>query len=193
MQDFNLSVVDLLGRPGEYRDVIVERPVTDVETPLARLQSSPVRAELRAESVVEGILVTGHATGTAILSCARCLESFEAPLDLDLCELFVAPGGEAADPDAYTVTGLELDLEPMMRDAIALSLPFKPVCSESCRGMCARCGADLNQGACECVDDDVDPRWAALASLRAQLSDEGRSGPVRPEDGRSGPVRPAGA
>jgi DUF177 domain-containing protein len=57
----------------------------------------------------------------------------------------------------------------MMRDSVGLALPLNPLCRDDCAGLCARCGKDLNEGACECVDDDIDPRWDALAALRERL------------------------
>lgn len=173
MQDFTLSVVDLAGRPGEYKDFVIQRPVDGVRTALATVGDEPVGARLRAESVVEGILVTGTVSGTSTLECARCLESFRAPFELEVCELFVAPGHEAPDQeDAYTFTGLEIDLEPMIRDAVALTLPLNPVCNETCKGLCAQCGQNLNQAGCGCRDEDTDPRWAALADLRERLEQQ---------------------
>jgi uncharacterized protein len=172
VQDLTYSVADLLGRPGEYRDFSVAPVLSGVGTPLARLQDRPIRGELRAESVVEGILVTGPVSGALDLSCARCLKPFDGDVSLDLLELFVVPGHEGSeDEDAYRVTGKEIHLEPMLRDAIALALPLNPLCREDCAGLCAQCGRDLNEGACDCVADDVDPRWAELASIKDKLSD----------------------
>jgi uncharacterized protein len=89
---------------------------------------------------------------------------------VELCELFVAPGHEAPpEEEAYKVDGLEIDIEPMLRDAVVLALPLTPVCSEGCKGLCARCGQNLNEGGCACRDDDMDPRWAALSDLRDKL------------------------
>jgi uncharacterized protein len=170
VQDLKVPVADLLGRPGEYRDIRLSHPFPEVRIALARLTDSPVAVDFKAESVVEGMLVTGRAEAQTTLECARCLRTFAAPLALEVCELFVAPGHEAAaEEDSYRVRGGEIDLGEMMRDALALALPVNPLCSEGCKGLCAGCGADLNAGDCACTDDDVDPRWAALASLRDRL------------------------
>ncbi|MDQ4145530.1 MAG: DUF177 domain-containing protein [Actinomycetota bacterium] len=170
MQGLNLSVVDLLGRPGEYRDFTVTAVLTDVRNALARLENRPIQGDLRAESVVEGILVTGSVQAEATFDCARCLSSFELPMSLELCELFLAPGHEApADEDSYEVAGKEVHLEPMLRDAVVLALPLKPVCRDDCAGLCAGCGRNLNEDACICSNDETDPRWAELAVLRERL------------------------
>jgi uncharacterized protein len=170
VHDPTVSVADILGRPGEYRDLDVRATLAGVRNALAQLHDAPVRARLRVESVVEGVLVTGTVSGDARLECARCLSAHEGRVDVDVCDLFVAPGVETAEEDAYRVADTELHLEPMLRDAMVLALPLNPVCRDDCQGLCARCGADLNHGACDCTDDEIDPRWAALTALRDRLS-----------------------
>ncbi|HEX2058329.1 MAG TPA: DUF177 domain-containing protein [Actinomycetota bacterium] len=170
MHGFTYSVVDILGRPGEYRDFRIVEPLEGAGTALARLSPSPVEAQLRAESVVEGILVTGRAGAGVTFECSRCLREFPSEIAVELCELFTGPGHEAApEEDSYGVKGTDVDLEPMLRDALVLALPLNPVCSLDCKGYCAGCGQNLNEGECTCPPDDVDPRWAVLEDLRAKL------------------------
>ena len=170
MQGLNLSVADLLGRPGEYRDFTISTALKDVGNPLARLDGAPVRGDLRAESVVEGVLVTGGVEAGGSFECARCLTKFRVPVAVELCELFATPGHEGPpDEDGYKVSGKELHLEPMLRDALALALPLKPVCEMACKGLCAGCGRNLNDETCICSHEELDPRWAELAVLRERL------------------------
>ena len=172
MPGFALSVADILGRPAAYRDLVVDHPVEGVDTALAHLAPAPVHAELRAESVVEGILVTGKVAADTSLECARCLKGFEGEVTLEVCELFVAPGHEAAaDDDSYRVQGTDIDLEPMVRDALVLALPLNPLCEEGCKGMCARCGRELTDARCDCEEEELDPRWAELAQLKERLKE----------------------
>jgi uncharacterized protein len=165
-----VSVADILGRPGEYRDLDVRAGLPGVANALARLRDEPVRARLRAESVVEGVLVTGLVEGAAAYDCARCLTSHGTEVAVEVCELFAAPGAVGIEEDAYRIAGTDMDLKPMLRDAVALALPLRPLCRDDCKGLCARCGRDLNAGPCGCADDDIDPRWEALAALREQLA-----------------------
>jgi uncharacterized protein len=170
VHDFNISVAEILGQPGQHRDLHLEVPLDGVGTALAHLEEKPLRADLRAESVVEGILITGDLQGQTILECARCLKEFHSTVDLDVCELFLAPGADPDDQESYRISGTDLDLEPMLRDAVTLDLPIHPLCKEDCKGLCARCGRDLNLGACDCTEDTTDPRWAELDALRDRLS-----------------------
>jgi uncharacterized protein len=73
---------------------------------------------------------------------------------------------ERSDEDeAYPFDGDELDLEPLVRDAVLLDLPLAPLCSPECRGICPRCGENWNVTTCACPQEG-DPRWAALDALR---------------------------
>ena len=118
--------------------------------------------DLLLESVVEGILVTGPLVGSMLLTCARCLRPFQAEFRLDVQELF-APGAEQ-DDDEYPLEEGVLDLEPMIRDAVMLAMPFAPLCKPDCLGLCPRCGGDRNVGECRCPPE-VDERWSPLLGL----------------------------
>jgi uncharacterized protein len=171
VQELRVSVAEILGSPGEYRDIRLDRPISGVRTALARVTDAPVHAELRAESVVEGILMTGTVRAGTTLSCARCLDVFPSEVGLELCELFAAPGHEpSVEDEAYRVEAKEIDLEPMLRDALTLALPLHPLCREECPGLCARCGRHLDVGSCDCFQEETDPRWAELDALREKLS-----------------------
>ena len=132
---------------------------------------SPVEMELRLESVVEGVLVTGTAEVLIQGSCARCLDEISETEEIDLQELYCYPGKELDDPDASRIEGDLIDLEPVLRDAVVLDLPFTPLCRPDCAGLCPECGANLNQDPDHGHAESVDPRWAELAEW-AQPSNE---------------------
>jgi uncharacterized protein len=155
-----LDVRDLLGRPGTSRPVRLERTFDDLATDLVRV-GGPVAMDLRLESVVEGIFVTGSLSGLRTASCARCLEPVESGFDLRVGELFALD----PDDDEYPVEDGEIGLEPMVRDAVVLAMPFAPLCRPDCRGLCERCGGNRNRDGCSCPPR-VDPRWAALQELK---------------------------
>ena len=126
---------------------------------------SPVQLDLRLESVVEGVLVTGAATVAISGECVRCLATIVDGLEIDVQELFVYPGHEAAEDEASRLEGDLLDLEPLLRDAVVLELPFQPLCAPDCAGLCAQCGANLNEHPEHAHEVAPDPRWAALRRL----------------------------
>ena len=175
MPNLIFSVSEILDQPGRRRDIVVAAPVPDVGVGLARLSDSPVEAELCAQSVVEGVLVTGRLWGAGAADCARCARPVPLDITLEICELFVAPGHELAD-EAYELAGADVDLEPVFRDALTLALPLNPLCDAGCKGLCPHCGRDLNEGVCSCHVESSDPRWAPLEELRVRLSQASAEG-----------------
>jgi uncharacterized protein len=165
-----IDVRDLLGQPGSSRTVRVAEPVPGLSTVLAEVpEERGVDARLLFESVVEGVLVSGPVQGRMRLSCARCLKEFDAPFSLAVQELFV-PGATSEDDEYPLVEGF-VDLEPMIRDAVILSMPFAPLCRPDCLGLCERCGGDRNLGQCRCLPE-TDPRWSALVDLRIDVPEK---------------------
>jgi uncharacterized protein len=157
-----LDVRDLLRHPGSSREVRVSVRLADLDTELAHVPD-PVRVGVAVESIVEGLLATGTVSGTMRLVCARCLTPVDQPFSARVRDLFLPEASE--DDDEYPVVDRTIDLEPMVRDAVVLGMPFSPLCRPECRGLCPRCGGDRNLGECHC-GPEVDDRWAALSALR---------------------------
>lgn len=125
-----------------------------------------VELDLLLESVVEGVLVTGTATAPTTGACSRCLDPVTGDIEVELTELFAYPDSTTeATTEEDEVSRLvddQIDLEPLVRDAIVLALPQVPLCNDDCRGLCPDCGgkwADLEPGH---GHETIDPRWAAL-------------------------------
>lgn len=131
-------------------------------------QGSPLVVDVRLEAVTEGVLATGTVTGSVSGECGRCLTGFTDDVAVDFVELFAYPDSATEETtDSDEVPRLEaehLDLEPVVRDAVVLSLPLTPLCRADCGGLCPTCGEpldDLPEG--HTHDAQLDPRWAALA------------------------------
>ncbi|MBD0744435.1 hypothetical protein BG418_01740 [Streptomyces sp. CBMA152] len=146
-------------------------------------EGAPVEIELRLESVMEGVLVTGTARASAEGECVRCLEPLELALDADFQELFsypdaddrgrskqAEPADDAEDEDIIPLEDGLFDLEPVLRDAVVLALPMQPVCRETCLGLCSTCGFRLEDDP-DHHHDAVDIRWAALQGLAGTIQD----------------------
>ena len=117
-----------------------------------------------------------HATTTAI--CARCAEEFAAPSDRDF-RFVLAPKSIGFDDDENLrdedlefslYDGDQIDLSPLIREQFLLSLPTRPLCREDCRGLCPKCGINLNDGECSCSEEAADPRLAPLRNLKVGRS-----------------------
>ncbi len=162
-----LDTRELGRRPGSMREVRFPAPAP--EGLGGELISVPTGAEidldLRLESVMEGVLVSGTATAPLTGECGRCLEPISDTLTVDLQELFVYAESDAQDDEASSMEGDLLDLEPVLRDAVVLALPLNPVCDEDCAGLCVDCGERLDDLPADHTHDAVDPRWAALRDL----------------------------
>ena len=140
---------------------------------------------LRLEAVMEGVLVSGAVSGIAVGECIRCLEEVRLPLVTQFSELFSYPENRVAeDDDDEEVRSVEEDLinlEPTLRDAVVLALPFQPVCREDCPGLCSECGALLADDPAH-THEVADPRWAALQGILADGVPSGSSVTDEPND-----------
>jgi uncharacterized protein len=130
-------------------------------------EGSEIVLDLRLESVVEGVLVTGTARLHFEGECVRCLDPLEFTSAVRLQELFFYPDQAVDDEEALRLEGDAFDLEPVVRDAVVLGLPFQPVCRDDCPGLCPECGVRLAD-VTDHRHEQEDPRWAALASLKDQ-------------------------
>jgi uncharacterized protein len=139
-------------------------------------EGADVRLRLRLESVMEGVLVSGDVDAPLVGSCARCLEPVEDTLEIDVQELYAYSGSTtqatSEEDEVRLVEHDTIDLEPMIRDAVVLSLPLAPVCSDDCLGLCAGCGQRLAELPPDHAHDVVDPRWAGLAGRFASNQEE---------------------
>jgi uncharacterized protein len=166
-----IDVRDLLGRPGSSEEVHIQGSLEDLGTELAGLApDEPVEGDLLLESVVEGILVSGRLRGTLQLRCARCLKDFAAPLEVEVREMYVPDPDLEGDEYALDPEG-SVDPEQMVRDTVGLELPFSPLHSVDCKGLCPVCGGDRNLGECPGDHPQVDARWSALDQVLDQLQD----------------------
>lgn len=110
----------------------------------------------------------GRIEGDVALECSRCLNEASGHVRDEAHVIFAEPGGEEMDdPDVYQLDPKadELDLRPAIREEWLLAAPSFALCKEDCKGLCPRCGTDLNAGACTCEEKGVDPRWDALRKL----------------------------
>ncbi len=113
--------------------------------------------------------------------CARCLDSVNGVYVLPFERTVVTEGTlteeqEEDNVDEFVIIeGGFLDIDDAVREALILSFPMRLLCSEDCEGLCPKCGKPKREGACGCVEKEIDPRWAVLASLRFDEEDEDSS------------------
>lgn len=118
----------------------------------------------------------GHIAGEAVSECRRCLTETRQPVEEEVHLVFAEAEGEGADdPDVYMIEAgaRELDLRPAIREEWLLAAPAYPLCTPGCKGLCPRCGANLNDGACSCPPA-TDSRWETLRHAGSDSRDESR-------------------
>ena len=179
-----ITPLDLQNEPLLFTETIPAGAI-DYAPDTRQLGPLPVtgRADLIEEhrgpqEIVDDIRVRATYKGEFEILCARCLDPVHTPLagEFDLLfrpENVDAASGERAITEDETEIGYYetsgLLLEDVVREQVLLTLPGRTLCREDCKGLCAHCGQNLNEGSCNCAQTVVDPRWNALAGLAGSL------------------------
>lgn len=156
--------------------------------------AEPFRFEMQAYQVGEDVFLAGKFEGAIEVECSRCLRRYRHALS-ERFRLVLEPARERqpSDPEGALALerdgmclgddlelgwyrGQEIDLDAFFTELISLALPLQPLCDESCRGLCPRCGADRNREECGCEEVKPPSPFAVLAALRDRYPDEGSGG-----------------
>jgi uncharacterized protein len=111
--------------------------------------------------------LTADVSGKVKVHCARCMEEIEEPVSFKISEFLVSEeqATDSDDDDAVVFSDDKIDIDELIINNFLLNSSGKYLCSEDCKGLCPSCGKNLNHGECNCSDDSIDPRWAALAEI----------------------------
>lgn len=140
-------------------------------------------AELKSPVKIEGTLtkriaqadIEGEISAAVVMECSRCLQTVEKFLNFPLNVGYVAPENYSAakevevrtgDLEVALFDGQNIDIKELAREQILLNLPIQVFCSEDCKGLCPKCGANRNLINCNCEEKEVDPRWQSLRELK---------------------------
>jgi uncharacterized protein len=153
----------------------------------------PLAVGLDLRAIERTICVTGVVEGTAVRQCVRCLKDFDDPVAFSIRVVYEreskaaapvvpreAPGKkkpasadesktEEPNDDLYYYVGDHLELAPMLREQLILASPMHPLCTEDCRGLCARCGKDLNEGPCRCAAESTESPFHVLRNMKEKI------------------------
>ncbi|WP_026891437.1 YceD family protein [Lacrimispora aerotolerans] len=146
------------GPYGDYK-VVAEKPVT---LRIINLGGKKLEVEGKAEL-------------TLVIPCDRCLEPVPIDLDFDIIRMIDLSESEEEreedlDEQPY-VNGYNLDVDQLVCDELILNLPMKVLCSENCKGICNRCGTNLNRETCDCDIRPTDPRMAVIQDIFKQFKE----------------------
>lgn len=143
--------------------------------------AAPVSWSIDVTNVGDALLVTGNTEGSAATACSRCLEDIELSLYGEIEGYYLlgddAQAPEEMDDDEFDALPADrmIDIDPLIRAALLLELPLVPLCGDDCKGLCPRCGANLNDGPCSCTPEPIDAARAdnPFAVLRQLTFEEG--------------------
>ena len=138
----------------------------------------PVDLKIQVTKDAQKVRLTGRLQTTLEVTCSRCLEPIQVPVDASLDQMFLPEGaqivsasddedddGQEADAGVSFYKDETIDLGELMRDEFYLALPMKPLCRADCKGLCPECGANWNRETCTCKAEWVDPRLESLRTL----------------------------
>lgn len=168
---FVFDIRALQRNPGELSEIrrSVLAPTALGSELIAVPEGAPLELDVRLESVSEGVLVTGTVTATAEGECGRCLDPIADQVAVSVVELFAYANSDTSETteadEIYRVDGDYVDIEPVVRDAVVLGLPFTPLCQPDCGGLCSECGERLDDLPVDHAHQTLDPRWAALKNF----------------------------
>jgi uncharacterized protein len=164
--------IDFLLEPAWFKEIALERS-------LGFVPSGPVEVQGELTKTGQGILFRGRVKGKIKLHCSRCLEPFlktiDEPVGLEW-RLISAPlkpsdkgkdlGLQVEDLETGLVQEGVLDLSERILEEVILAIPIKPLCRESCLGLCPICGEDRNTSPCDCRSKDENGPFSALKNFK---------------------------
>lgn len=162
----NLDVHRVLAQP---TGAVMEFRIEEGQRPLADdLAVDLLRGEVEFLRTDYGLFAQGEIATQLQIQCVRCLAPISYSLIIHLADHFAynPPSLDQGQDPVFPILGKgTVDLAPPLREHILLDLPLHPLCRPDCRGLCSQCGANLNETQCDCSQEEIDPRLAALKAL----------------------------
>jgi len=168
-----IELENLEGGKGDFAHVYNPEDLNPVDERVKL--GGPARVNGKIRLAGNEVFVNGHVDIQAQVECDRCLKPVEIPVSADF-ELEYITGSEYESSGVAELTEAEMsvsvfdgeavDVDEIVKEQILLSVPTRMLCREDCKGICPQCGTDRNTGECNCVTEEIDPRWAALKNLK---------------------------
>lgn len=167
-----IELENLEGGKGDFAHVYQPEELNPVDERVSLAGPAEVNGKVRLSG--NDVVVNGHLETRVEVECDRCLKPVELPVNADFTLEYIS-GSEYESSGAAELTeaemsvsvfnGKALDVDEIVKEQILLAVPTRMLCREDCKGICPECGTDRNAGECNCVTNDIDPRWAALKNL----------------------------
>lgn len=159
-----LNLREILHVPGASLPFAFQMDLSDLDFYGERPVCEPVQVSGTVRNMADALVLEGTAETTLDLICDRCLKPFRQDMRVPVETLLAETLEDEENDEILLLDNGEVDLDEVFTTALVLAMDSKHVCSEDCKGLCATCGADLNEGPCGCKPE-IDPRFAALAQL----------------------------
>ncbi|MDO5034327.1 MAG: YceD family protein [Actinomycetaceae bacterium] len=187
-RQFNGAVLDIRTLPTEpdqersfHLDLVAPDDLGTVV--MGVVPGSVIPVDVRLRSLADGVLFEASAQMSVRGECVRCLDAIESDEVVEVSEMFFTPQAIAAMRKEHGDEGVEglailegdeIELEPLLRDAIVTTFPFQPLCEEDCQGLCDVCGEKWKDLPADHKHEVIDPRFAKLAGFFGEDSGESK-------------------
>ena len=159
-----LDLEPIFNNEGMVKEFSYELDLSEQELSGVKPFSTPVRVSGSVGNHTGVVELSAKAEFVLDMNCDRCAKPIKLALTADIFHTLVTSLNDEANDELLLINELRFDLDPLVTEDIFLELPSKFLCSEDCKGVCPKCGKDLNTGSCSC-EKEIDPRLAALKQL----------------------------
>ena len=161
-----LGLSQIIDRPGESISYSAVVDLSDLQYGTCFPVTEPVKASGTVRNTAGVLVMKGEITTCIHGICDRCAAEFDREMELPIDAVLVTElaNEENEDEWVFTLEGDSADLDEIVRTIFVLNMNSKLLCSDDCKGLCCRCGKNLNDGPCSC-EKEIDPRLAALKQL----------------------------
>ncbi len=161
-----LGLSKIIDCPGASVPFSTSVDLSDLRYGISNPVSEPVAAQGTVRNTAGVLLMKGSVTTTIHGICDRCAAEFDRDIEFPIDAVLVTElsNEENEDEWVFPLVGDSADLDDIVRTVFVLNLDSKLLCRDDCKGLCARCGKNLNDGPCDC-QKELDPRFAALKQL----------------------------
>ena len=159
-----LNLREVINVPGAAAGFEYELDISDFEFESVKSMSKTLAVKGTVKNSADVLMLTATVKGEMVCVCARCLAEIEKRIDLNVQAVLADELQDENNPDIFLLDGDYIDVDEVIITAFVLDMEQKFLCREDCKGLCEKCGKNLNDGPCDCKTE-IDPRWAALQQL----------------------------
>ncbi len=159
-----LDLEPIFNNEGLVKEINYELDLSGEELNAVKPFTTPVRVSGTVSNSTGIVELKAKAEAVLELDCDRCAKPIKVPVTTDINHTLVTSLNDETNDELVLVNELRFELDELVTEDVFLELPVKFLCREDCKGICPKCGKDLNDGECSC-EKEIDPRLAVLKQL----------------------------